>query len=78
MDLSNRMRVICNVKHRCAIRLKFRDTFSISLSKLLLLAKAGIYSRITTESLVFQSRHLNGAHSISDIKLTCVNIQQDT
>ena len=26
---------------------------------------------VTTESLAFQSRHLNGAHSISDLKLPC-------
>ena len=40
------MRILNNSKHRHAIHLKFEDLFSISLSKLVLKAKASIYSAI--------------------------------
>ena len=97
------MIIICNLKHRHAIYLKFGEKFSTSLTKSVLKGKASICSTIkknlllyyrtfsefvvvvifnillqplaietinfTTESLAFQDRHLNGAHSISDLKL---------
>ena len=37
------MRVLCNVKHHYAIRLKFGDKFLTSLTKLVLEAKATQY-----------------------------------
>ena len=46
MDLSTRMRVIYNVKHHYAIRLKFGDKLLTSLTKLVLQAKARICSTI--------------------------------
>ena len=45
MDLPIRMRIICNVKHRYEIRLKFGDKSLTSLTKLLLEAKASIYNQ---------------------------------
>ena len=113
MHLRIRMRLIYSVKCRYAIRLKFRDKFLTSLTKLVLEMKSSIYSTIkenillylfkflafafvviksctfitrpvpqrntacnrnhyfTIESLAFQNRLLNGAHSMSDIKLPC-------
>ena len=44
MDLSNRMRIIYDVKHRHAIRLKFGDKFLTSLAKLVLQVKVSISS----------------------------------
>ena len=44
MNLSIQMRIMYNVKHRYAIRLKFGDKFSTSLNKLVLQAKASIDS----------------------------------
>ena len=99
------MRIIYNVKHRYAIRLKFEEKFLSSLTRLVLELKGSIYSTIkenlllyckfsafcwschnltyfydkdyhketplvietisfTTESLVFQNKHLNDVHSI--------------
>ena len=46
MDLSIRMRVTYNVKHRDAILLKFGDKFLTSSTKLVLEAKAGIFPKI--------------------------------
>ena len=46
MDLSIRMRVIDNVKHRQAIRLKFGDEFLTSVTKFVLEVKASIWSSI--------------------------------
>ena len=46
MDLSIRMRVIYNVKHRYAIRLKFGGKFLTFLTKLVLEAKTSICSTI--------------------------------
>ena len=60
MDLSIRMRVIYNVKHRYEIRLKFGDKFLTSLTKSVLKVKASISSTVK-ESLLYivQSfRHL--------------------
>ena len=45
MDLSLRMKIIYNIKHRYEIHLKFGDKFLTSLTKKLE-AKASIYSTI--------------------------------
>ena len=47
MDLPIPMRIIYNAKYRYAIRLKFGGKFLISLTKLVLQAKASISSTIT-------------------------------
>ena len=53
MDLSIRMRVMYNVKHRYVIHLKFGNKFLISLTKLVLEAKASIYSIIKENLLLY-------------------------
>ena len=55
MDLSIRMRVMHNVKHRYAIHFKFGDKFLTSLTKLVLEAKASI-STTTKENLLLYCR----------------------
>ena len=61
MDLSVRMKIIYNGKHRSTICLKFGER---SVSPLLIET-----SNFTIESLAFQNMQLNGFHSMSDIKL---------
>ena len=51
MDLPIRKRIISNVKHRFAIRLKFGGKFLASLIKLVLEAKASVCS--TTKKYYF-------------------------
>ena len=46
MDLTIRMRIIYNVKHRKAIRLKIGNKFLTALTKLVLEAKANICSTL--------------------------------
>ena len=53
MDLSTRKKIIYNVTHRYAIRLKFRGKFLTSLTKVVLEAKASIWSRIKQNLLVY-------------------------
>ena len=53
MDLSIRMRVIYNVKHRYVIHLKFGDKFLTSPTKLVLKAKDSIYSTIKQNLLLY-------------------------
>ena len=55
MDLSIRMRIIYNVRHRYAIRLKFRDKFSTFLTKLVLEVKVSICST-NKENLLLHCR----------------------
>ena len=52
MDLSVRMRIIYNVRHRYAIRLKFGDKFLTFLNKLVLEGKANICSAIKENQLL--------------------------
>ena len=47
------MRIIYNLKHRYAIRLKFGDKFLISLAKLVLEEKASACSRIKENLLLY-------------------------
>ena len=47
------MRVMYNVKHRYAIRLKFGDKFLTSLTSLVLEAKASICSTIKENLLLY-------------------------
>ena len=56
-DLSVRMRIMYNVKHRYPIRLKFGDKFLTSLTKLMLEAKGSICSTIR-ENLLLYCWHL--------------------
>ena len=51
--VSVRMRVMYNVKHRHAIRLKFRAKFLTSLIKLVLEAEASICSTIKENLLLY-------------------------
>ena len=53
MDLPIGMRIIYNVKHRCAIRLKFGDIFLTSLTQLVLRVKASICSTIKENLLLY-------------------------
>ena len=53
MDLFIRMKVIYNAKYRHAIRLKFRYKFLTSLIKLVLKAKASIYSTVKENLLLY-------------------------
>ena len=53
MDLSIRMRVTYNVKHRYACRLKFGGEFLTFLTKLVLEAKASICSTIKENLLLY-------------------------
>ena len=55
MDLSIRMTVIYNVKHRYAIHLKSGDKFLTALTKLVPYAKVRIYSTIK-ENLLLHCR----------------------
>ena len=55
MDLSIRIRVTYNVKHRYAIRLKFGHKFVTSLTKLVLEVKDSICSTIK-ENLLLHCR----------------------
>ena len=52
MDLSIRMKIIYNVKHSYAIRLKFGDKFLTALTNLVLEAKTNICSTMK-ENLYF-------------------------
>ena len=56
MDLSIRMRVIYDVKHHYAIRLKFGDKFLTPLTKLVLEAKASICSTVKENLLLYCSK----------------------
>ena len=56
MDLSIRMRVIYNLKHRCAICLKFGDKSLLFLTKLVLEAKASICSTINENLFLYCRR----------------------
>ena len=53
MDLSIRMRVFYNVKHRYEICLKFGDKFLTSVTKIVLEAKASICSTIKESPLLY-------------------------
>ena len=53
MDLSIRMRVMYNAKHRYGIRLKFGDKFLTSLTKSVLKAKASTYFTIEENLLLY-------------------------
>ena len=53
MDLSIRMRVIYNVKHRYEIRLKFGDKFLTSLTKAVPEVKASISSTVKESLLLY-------------------------
>ena len=53
MDLSIRMIIIFNVKHRHAIRLKFGDKFLTSLNELVFQLKASICSTIKENLLLY-------------------------
>ena len=60
MDLSIRIRIIYNVKHRNAICLKFGDNFLTSLTKLVPQVKASICSTIN-ENLLLYCRKLSAS-----------------
>ena len=53
MDLPIKIRIICSVKHRCAIRLKFGGKFSTSITKLMLRARDNICSTINENVLLY-------------------------
>ena len=53
MDLSIRMRIIYNAKHRDAAPLKFGDKILTSLTKLVLEAKASVCSMIKEKLLLY-------------------------
>ena len=58
MDLSIRIRVTYNLKHRYAIRFKFGGKFLTSLNKLVLEEKASIYSTIKENLLLYCRKFL--------------------
>ena len=53
MDLTIRMRVFYNVKHRYEICLKFGDKFLTSVTKIVLEAKVSIYFTIKESLLLY-------------------------
>ena len=53
MDLLIRMKIIYNVKHRNAVRLKFGYTFLSSLTKLVLETEVSICSTIKENLLLY-------------------------
>ena len=55
MNLSIRMRIIYNVRHRYGIRLKFGDKFLTFLTKLVLEGKASVRST-TKENLLLHCK----------------------
>ena len=59
MDVSVRMRIIYNVRHRYAVRLKFGDKFLTFLTKLVFEGKASICSA-TKENLLLYCRKFSG------------------
>ena len=58
MNLPIQMRIIYNVKHRCAICLKLGDKSSTALTKLLLKAKATFCSTINEALLLCGSNEI--------------------
>ena len=56
MDLSIQIRIIYNVRHRYAIRLKFEDKFLTFLTKLVLEGKASICSTVKENLLLYYRR----------------------
>ena len=57
MDLSIRMRIVYNLKHRYAMRLKFGEKLLTSLTKIVLEAKASTWLTFK-ENLLLCFRHL--------------------
>ena len=53
MNLPIRMRIILNIKHNYAIRLKFRDNYLTCLTNLVLEAKAGTCSTVKENLLLY-------------------------
>ena len=58
MDLSIQMRIIYNLNNCYGIRLKFGGKYLISLTKLVLEAKASIYSIIKENLLLYYRKFL--------------------